>query len=143
MTVTYSNYLKVDELLSLQEPKSALPEHDEMLFIIIHQVYELWFKELLHELQGLGDGFAQNDEPRAQRALKRIRAVLKTLVAQVDILETMTPIAFESFRHRLETSSGFQSTQFRLIEFALGKRSEGHLALHPPESKDHKALRDA
>lgn len=141
MTVTYANYLKVDELLSLQQPKSAQPqEHDEMLFIIIHQVYELWFKELLHELGALGEGFAQNDEPLAQRTLKRIRAVLKTLVAQVDILETMTPIAFESFRHRLETSSGFQSTQFRLIEFALGKRSEGPLALHPPESKEHKAL---
>ena len=140
MAVTYSTYLKISELLSLQEPKSEGPEHDELLFIIIHQVYELWFKETLHELEALSDRLRNNDEPGILRVLKRLRAILKTLVGQVDILETMNPISFESFRDRLESSSGFQSTQFRLIEFKLGKRSEAPLKLHEPESLNFQQL---
>jgi tryptophan 2,3-dioxygenase len=125
-SVTYSNYLQLDELLSLQQPRAEGPEHDELLFIVIHQVYELWFKELLHELDRVA-ALLRSDEPhRAQHTLKRILTILKVLVAQLDILETMTPLEFLSFRSRLEAASGFQSDQFRQIEFVLGaKRHEG------------------
>src|SRR5215211_8994722 len=122
--VTYSTYLKIDELLSLQQPRSTGPEHDEMLFIIIHQVYELWFKELLHELDRVMALLTADDSARAQHTLKRILTILKVLVAQLDILETMTPLEFLSFRARLEAASGFQSDQFRQIAFLLGVKSE-------------------
>src|SRR5204862_239176 len=107
MAVTYASYLKLDELLALQQPRSAGPEHDEMLFIVIHQVYELWFKEMLHELAYLEQLLRDNDTPRALHTLKRILTVLKVMVAQIDVLETMTPLEFLSFRDRLESGSGF------------------------------------
>ncbi len=128
--VTYGSYLKLDELLSLQQPRSD-GEHDEMLFIIIHQVYELWFKELLHEFDRVVR-LLRGDEPhRAQHTLKRILTILKVMVAQLDILETMTPLEFLSFRARLEAASGFQSDQFRQIEFLLGAKSEAAIARFP------------
>jgi tryptophan 2,3-dioxygenase len=122
MSLTYSSYLKLDELLDLQEPKSDGPEHDEMLFIVIHQVYELWFKEMLHELDHLKGLFDADEATRAMHTMKRMLKILKTLVSQIDILETMTPLEFESFRDRLESASGFQSFQFRELEFALGRK---------------------
>ena len=91
-----------------------------MLFIVIHQVYELWFKQILHELDYLSGCWRGNDGARARHTLKRILTILKVLVAQLDILETMTPLEFLSFRDRLESGSGFQSHQFRELEFALG-----------------------
>src|SRR5881296_2751099 len=112
MPVSYASYLKLDELLSLQQPRSDRPEHDEMLFIVIHQVYELWFKQILHELDYLQRLLAQNDRARALHTLKRILTILKVMVGQLDVLETMTPIEFLSFRDRLESGSGFQSYQF-------------------------------
>ena len=121
---TYGDYLKIDELLSLQQPRSDGPEHDEMLFIIIHQVYELWFKELLHEFDRVMRLLEGDESHRAQHTLKRILTILKVMVAQLDILETMTPLEFLSFRARLEAASGFQSDQFRQIEFLLGVKSE-------------------
>ena len=122
-TVTYSSYLRIDDLLDLQRPRSDGPEHDEMLFIVIHQVYELWFKEILHEVDRARH-LLETDQPhRAQHTLKRILTILKVLVAQLDILETMTPLEFLSFRQRLEAASGFQSDQFRQLEFALGRKS--------------------
>src|SRR6266702_2794240 len=122
--LTYAGYLKIDELLSLQQPRSSGPEHDEMLFIVIHQVYELWFKELLHEFDRVRL-LLEDDEPhRAQHTLKRILTILKVMVAQLDILETMTPLEFLSFRERLDAASGFQSDQFRQIEFLLGLKAE-------------------
>jgi tryptophan 2,3-dioxygenase len=121
--VTYGSYLQIDPLLDLQKPRSEGPEHDEMLFIVIHQVYELWFKQLLHEFDRVIGLFRQNDAVRAQHTLKRILTILKVLVAQLDILETMTPLEFLSFRSRLEAASGFQSDQFRQIEFVLGQKS--------------------
>jgi len=133
MPVTYASYLKLDELLALQQPRSDGPEHDEMLFIIVHQVYELWFKELLHELdylQRLLRGTAA-DRTRAGHTLKRILTVLKVMVAQIDILETMTPLEFTSFRDRLESGSGFQSTQFRELECVLGVRRAEHRERYP------------
>ena len=122
--VTYGTYLKVDELLALQQPRSEGPEHDEMLFIVIHQVYELWFKELLHELDHVSQLLTADETHRAQHTLKRILTILKVLVAQLDILETMTPREFLTFRERLQAASGFQSDQFRQIEFVLGRKSE-------------------
>jgi tryptophan 2,3-dioxygenase len=119
--VTYGSYLKVDELLALQQPRSD--EHDEVLFIVIHQVYELWFKELLHELDRVMHLLRQDMGDRAQHTLKRILTILKVLVAQVDILETMTPLEFLTFRNRLAAASGFQSDQFRQIEFILGGKT--------------------
>ena len=126
--VTYGSYLKVDELLALQQPRSEGPEHDELLFIVIHQVYELWFKELLHELDRVMQLLTADDTHRAQHTLKRILTILKVLVAQLDILETMTPLEFLTFRERLEAASGFQSDQFRQIEFVLGRKSEAAIA---------------
>jgi tryptophan 2,3-dioxygenase len=93
-----------------------------MLFIVIHQVYELWFKQLLHEAGRLQDRLAAGDTPHALHTLKRILTILKTVVAQIDVLETMTPSQFLSFRDRLEAASGFQSAQFRELEAMLGRR---------------------
>ena len=139
-SVTYANYLQLDELLSLQQPRSDGPEHDELLFIVIHQVYELWFKELLHELDRVA-ALLRGDEPhRAQHTLKRILTILKVLVAQLDILETMTPLEFLSFRARLEAASGFQSDQFRQIEFVLGAKSESAIARFAAGSRARAAL---
>jgi len=118
--LTYSTYLKLDELLSIQSPRSDGPEHDEMLFIVVHQVYELWFKEIIHEVDYLGDRLVNNDTPHVQHTFKRVLTILKVLVAQLDVLETMTPLEFLSFRDRLESGSGFQSYQFRELEFLLG-----------------------
>jgi tryptophan 2,3-dioxygenase len=140
MALTYSSYLQVDKLLALQQPLSDGPEHDEMLFIVIHQVYELWFKELLHELDFLVATLARGDVPRAQHTLKRILTILKVLVHQIDVLETMTPLEFLSFRTRLESGSGFQSFQFRELEFLLGKKDPAALRRYPPGSEHHTRL---
>ncbi len=138
--ITYASYLKLDELLALQQPRSSGPEHDEMLFIVIHQVYELWFKELLHEFDRVRMLLEAGEAHRAQHTLKRILTILKVLVAQLDILETMTPIEFLSFRERLEAASGFQSDQFRQLEFLLGLRSEQALARFAAGSRARTAL---
>ena len=125
MDLNYTSYLKLDRLLDLQEPKSRPEEHDETLFIVIHQVYELWFKLLLHEFERIKRDFTADDLFGAIGGFKRVRTVMKTLVGQLDILETMTPMSFSAFRERLETASGFQSAQFRALEFLLGqKRAE-------------------
>jgi tryptophan 2,3-dioxygenase len=138
--VTYGSYLRVDELLALQHPRSSGPEHDELLFIIIHQVYELWFKELLHELDYVRRLLEAGESHRVQHTFKRILTILKVLVAQLDILETMTPLEFLSFRERLEAASGFQSDQFRQLEFALGLKSAGVAQRFPPDSRGRTAL---
>ena len=130
--LTYPRYLELDQLLDLQQVRSDPPEHDEMLFIVIHQVYELWFKLLLHELEKVESDFIAGTQWGAHATLGRCRTILKTLVGQLDILETMTPRSFNSFRERLETSSGFQSVQFREIETFLGYKRPGMLE-HWPE----------
>ena len=119
--LSYVSYLKVDELLSLQEPKSDGPEHDEMLFIIIHQTYELWFKQILHELDRARRLLREGSLHASLGTLRRVRTIMKTLVGQVDILETMTPLEFNAFRARLESSSGFQSYQFREFEAVFAR----------------------
>ncbi len=118
--LTYGTYLRVDELLQLQRLSSDPPEHDELLFITIHQVYELWFKQILWELDRAVALLDVDDRARAQHSLKRVRSVVKVLVSQLDVLETMTPLEFASFRAHLESGSGFQSAQFREVEMVLG-----------------------
>jgi tryptophan 2,3-dioxygenase len=120
--LSYSSYLKLGELLRLQKPISEGPEHDEVLFIVVHQVYELWFKQVLHELKLLQLALDNSHTPTVIRTLKRILTIFRTLTSQVDILETMTPVSFHSFRDRLEIASGLQSGQFRELEFTLGLR---------------------
>jgi len=131
--LTYNSYLAIDDLLQLQKPLSDGPEHDEMLFIIIHQTYELWFKQLIHEFQQAQRALESGDTHYALSILGRIRTIMKVCVAQVDILETMTPLQFNAFRGYLSSSSGFQSAQFRKVEAILGRRDSrmaGHL---PPD----------
>lgn len=127
MQLTYHSYLKIEDLLNLQEFRSP-GEHDEMLFIIIHQAYELWFKQILHELDYISSVLRENASiETAFHGMKRTLTILKVLVHQVDILETMTPLEFLSFRDYLETASGFQSYQWRELEFRLGQKSPVHL----------------
>lgn len=134
MTLTYWDYLKLSDLLDLQDPESDPAEHDEMLFIVIHQVYELWFKLLLHEVDKIKVDFSAGDLFGAIHTLKRARTVMKTLVGQLDILETMTPMSFTSFRDRLDTASGFQSAQFRELEFLLGYKRPEMLKYQQPDA---------
>jgi tryptophan 2,3-dioxygenase len=140
---TYGNYLRLEELLNLQTTASGQAgeeEHDEMLFIVIHQVYELWFKQVLHETQLLVRSLEEDERPMAFATFKRILTIFKTLVAQVDILETMTPVSFASFRSRLDSASGFQSAQFRQIEFALGHRVRSTYHRMPEGSNERRLL---
>lgn len=132
--LTYGRYLRLDELLGLQRPLSEGPEHDETLFIISHQVSELWFKEMLHEIDHARRLMVRGDRPRVLHTLKRVLTVLKALVAQLDILETMTPIEFQSFRERLEEASGLQSFQFRELEYALGSKDPSAIERFPSGS---------
>jgi tryptophan 2,3-dioxygenase len=121
--ITYISYLKVDELLELQQPESD-GEHDEMLFIVIHQTYELWFKQILHEIAELQRTLEHGETHRSLAILGRVRTIMKTCVGQLDILETMTPLQFNTFRGRLQSASGFQSAQFRELEAVLGRRDQ-------------------
>ncbi|PKP49280.1 MAG: tryptophan 2,3-dioxygenase [Bacteroidetes bacterium HGW-Bacteroidetes-11] len=140
MPLTYHSYLKIEELLDLQQFRSP-EEHDEMLFIIIHQAYELWFKQMLHELDYISNILEQHDDIQtAFHSMKRVLTILKVLVHQVDILETMTPLEFLSFRDYLETASGFQSYQWRELEFKLGLKSEIHIHRFPEGTDIRKRL---
>lgn len=143
MELTYGSYLRIPELLSLQTPRSEGPdgpEHDEMLFIVIHQVYELWFRQQIHETEALRRRLDADDLIGAEETLGRMLTILKTMVAQIDVLETMTPVSFLSFRSFLANSSGFQSAQFREWEFMLGHKRPGPLANYPEDSDEHAAL---
>lgn len=133
-SLTYSSYLSLDKLLDAQHPKSDGPEHDEMLFIVIHQVYELWFKQLLHELDYAMKLLGNKEQIRVMHTLHRMLTILKTVVSQIDILETMTPLEFNSFRSYLETASGFQSLQFREFEFALGYKRKSMIEHFPSDA---------
>jgi tryptophan 2,3-dioxygenase len=143
MARTYGEYLRLDQLLDAQRPLSDGPEHDEWLFIAVHQVYELWFKQILRELERLRSGLEAGETHHALATLKRLLTILKTLVSQVDVLETMTPMSFGSFRHRLASASGFESLQFRLVELALGHKRSAVLAHHPEGSPERVRLEQA
>src|ERR1041385_7709283 len=138
--LTYGTYLDLEKLLTLQKPRSSPPEHDEMLFMIIHQTYELWFKQLLHEFEKINRDFSAGHLFGAIHTFKRVRTIMKVLVAQVDILETMTPSSFSSFRDRLETASGFQSVQFRDVEFALGYKRASTVNYLKPDYPGYEQL---
>jgi tryptophan 2,3-dioxygenase len=135
--IDYGSYLKIPELLSLQQLQSD-NEHDEMLFIVVHQVHELWFKQLLHEFDRIGELIDQDDLGRAGGQLHRVLKILKTIVQQVDVLETMTPLDFESFRAFLGSASGFQSVQFRELEFILGRKDPDTLARFDGHPDQHR-----
>ncbi len=146
--LTYSSYLKVPELLELQHPQSSPQHHDELLFIIVHQTYELWFKELLHDLDAVVANLqaaSANPESRdgiyeAARLLRRCTEITRVLVEQFTILETMLPTHFLAFRHKLEPASGFQSEQFRELEFLCGLKDEKMLRYHKPTPEAHSRL---
>lgn len=124
--LSYQDYLRVSDLLSLQTPQSQPAHHDEMLFIIIHQAYELWFKLILHEFETAMEHMRAANVLRAQHFLKRVVQIQKLLVNQIHILETMSPVEFLAFRGRLNPASGFQSAQFREIEFTTGLKDEAY-----------------
>lgn len=123
--VTYSSYLRVGELLALQqEPRS----HDELLFVVLHQSHELWFKLLLHELDDAVSLVGQDSFPLAETRLRRMVTIIRQLVAQWDVLGTMTPSGYLAFRHVLAGGSGFQSAQWREVEFASGRKDASYLS---------------
>lgn len=140
MELTYADYLKLNELLAMQHARSEPPEHDEMLFIIVHQVYELWFKLQLHELDKIKRDFLDDHLHGAAATFKRVRTIMKVMVEQIDIVETLTPMSFNSFRDRLETASGFQSSQFREFEFVLGYKRKDMLRYQQPGTPAYERL---
>ena len=123
--LSYGSYLKVPELLSLQ--KLLSDEHDELLFIVAHQVYELWFRVVLHELEAVRSDMDGDDIFTACHQLRRVSVIEKLLVEQIGVLETMSPQDFLAFRHKLAPASGFQSVQFREIEFLSGSKNAAYL----------------
>src|SRR5215510_7174840 len=150
--LTYSSYLRVPELIGLQDLQSSPPHHDELLFIIIHQTYELWFKQLLHELDavagnlraaaGISGGNSEHHDAvyEAARLLRRSTEIARVLVEQFTILETMLPSHFMAFRGKLRPASGFQSEQFRELEFLCGLKDENMLRYHEPTPEMHARL---
>jgi aminocarboxymuconate-semialdehyde decarboxylase len=146
--LTYSSYLRVPELLSLQHLRSTPAHHDELLFIIVHQTYELWFRELLHDLDavvvnlraGGGNPTSRDEVYEAARLLRRCTEIMRVLVDQFTILETMLPTHFLAFRGILNPASGFQSEQFREIEFLCGLKDEKILRYHEPTPEAYAAL---
>jgi tryptophan 2,3-dioxygenase len=125
--LTYGSYLRVPELLGLQELRSEPPVHDELLFIVVHQTYELWFKQLLFELGSVRDRMLAGDAGRSRHVLARVAAIERVLIEHIEVLETMSPQDFLEFRALLSPASGFQSTQFREIEFLSGLKDERFL----------------
>ena len=123
--LTYGSYLRVGGLLQQQVPETTA--HDELLFITIHQVYELWFQQVLHELQAARDAMLDGRLWWARHLLRRVATIEDVLVHQIDIIETMTPQDFLEFRHMLAPASGFQSVQFRELEFLSGHKDPGFL----------------
>ena len=116
----YKGYLKLDELLKLQQPLADPPSHDETLFIIVHQVFELWFKLALHEIDKIFEMLDQDDVIESERLIRRLTSIIRLFIPKLSVLETMMPSDFIQFRDRLRPASGFQSVQFREIEFACG-----------------------
>jgi tryptophan 2,3-dioxygenase len=146
--LSYGAYLRVSELIGLQQTQSSPPHHDELLFIIIHQTYELWFKQLLHELDAVianlkataADPESRDEVYEAARLLRRSTEIMRVLVEQFTILETMLPSHFLAFRDKLAPASGFQSEQFRELEFLCGRKDEKMLRHHQPSTQAYAAL---
>jgi tryptophan 2,3-dioxygenase len=138
--LTYGGYLKIAELISLQHQLSDPPQHDEMLFIVIHQVYELWFKELLHELDAIIDRLDADEPLAAHRLVRRCIEIERVLVDQIAVLETMMPTDFLAFRDHLMPASGFQSFQFRELEYVSGLKDARFLKNYEPGSEERAKL---
>jgi tryptophan 2,3-dioxygenase len=138
---SYDGYLKLHELLQLQHPVSSPPQHDEMLFVVAHQTYELWFKLMLTELESSIDAMHRGEAREAARLLGRVVAVLHVLTQQLGVLETIRPNDFAKFRDTLRPASGFQSTQFRELEFISGQKDERFLDLHKDDPEGIEALK--
>jgi tryptophan 2,3-dioxygenase len=125
--LTYGSYLKIPELLELQQLRSDPKVHDELLFIVVHQAYELWFKQLLFELTSIRNRMFALETERARHELTRVRAIERVLIEHIEVLQTMSPQDFLEFREHLAPASGFQSAQFREIEFVSGLKDERFL----------------
>ena len=150
--VTYTSYLKVRELIALQEVQSQPAAQDEMLFIVVHQAYELWFKQVLHDMSFLIKALEKDDLVVPTRLMDRVCEIFRLIIHQIEILETMTPVSFNQFRSRLNPASGFQSFQFRELELLSGmdiKEYQALFALSPEwkylleEKSDRVSLREA
>src|SRR5215475_6412918 len=139
--LSYNKYLRVQDLINLQDCLSSPAHHDELLFITVHQAYELWFKQILHELDAAIQLLEEDRIPAATRAVNRIVEIEKLLVNQIHILETMTPISFLAFRDELNPASGFQSTQFREIEFSSGLKDKTILREFEHDQFAHERLK--
>jgi tryptophan 2,3-dioxygenase len=139
--LSYNKYLRVPDLIGLQECLSGPEHHDELLFITIHQAYELWFKQILHEIDAAIAMMNDNRSAAAARTMRRVVEIEKLLVEQIHILESMTPINFLGFRERLNPASGFQSMQFREIEFVSGQKHKGILNEFRDDSFAYERLR--
>jgi tryptophan 2,3-dioxygenase len=135
--LTYGSYLKIPELLSLQQLRSDPPVHDELLFIVVHQAYELWFKQLLFELESIRDRMIAGDTERARHYLVRVHAIERVLIEHIEVLQSMSPQDFLEFRSALTPASGFQSAQFREVEFLSGLMDPSYLqdATGTPEER--------
>jgi tryptophan 2,3-dioxygenase len=139
--LTYGGYLKVRELTSLQQLLSDPPQHDETLFIIIHPASELWFKQLLHEIDAIIERLQADQPLAAHRLIRRCVEIERVLVNQVAVLETMMPMDFLAFRDHLMPASGFQSSQFRELEFVSGLKEAGYLKGHDPGSPEYARMK--
>ena len=134
--LSYGGYLHLDELLAAQVPLSVPEQHDEMLFIVQHQTSELWLKLVLHELRTACDDLAHDDLPLALKRLARVKHIQRTMIEQWSVLATLTPSEYVQFRGFLGTSSGFQSYQYRAVEFVLGNKNAAMLDVfaHDPRA---------
>lgn len=141
--MTYAGYLRLDRLLSAQEPLSTPPHHDEMLFIVQHQVSELWIKLLIHELRAAIAHLQRDELGPCQKIFARCKAVLRQLTEMWSVLETLTPSEYMEFRHILGPSSGFQSAQYRTMEFLLGNKNAAMLKVFAHDADAAATLRDA
>lgn len=138
--LSYGSYLNVPELLGLQTLLSDPAAHDELLFIVVHQAYELWFKQLLLELETVRDCLFKGDTHRARHLLERVHAIERVMIKHIDVIETMSPQDFLEFRSNLAPASGFQSVQFREIEFISGSKEPGLMRRLTEDREEHARL---
>lgn len=141
-SLDYQEYLRVPQLLALQKPQSKPAHHDEMLFIVIHQAYELWFKLLIHEMEQAIKHLHGDRVDAAHHSVKRVVEVMKLLTKQIHLLETMKPVDFLGFRDHLKPASGFQSLQFREVEFLAGLKESGYLNFFAKRPAQRKQLEE-
>jgi tryptophan 2,3-dioxygenase len=142
-SMSYADYLDLDVLLSAQHPRSSPPHHDELLFIIQHQTNELWLKLILHELLAVRGFLDDDDLSPARKSLARIKHILRSMTEQWSVLATLTPTEYHGFRAALASSSGFQSFQYRAVEFTLGNKNDKMLAVFQADPAAYELLTHA